>query len=192
MSLVSQPFLRWSSSSSRDFLVRRGWLPLAFGVRFFGATSSGGGSAGEDWKAAGLGARWAEPTTTMSDIVFVQTGFGCDQHGTSGANKAVARACRDAIMFNALPYMENIMRDNGLAGREDMLINVRVGVPSDLVNSVDVEAVRSSFPYGQMLPVEVVSGGLDFASGRVVTALGDTHDRAVVACVAVTVGIPAK
>ena len=144
------------------------------------------GDAG--WKDVLAGARWARPGTEMSDVVFVQTGFGCDQHGTAGANKAVKRACRNAIEFNALPYMEQIMKDAGLAGREDMLLAVKVGVPADLVASVDVEAVRASFPYGRMLPVDVVAGGLDFASGRVVAALGDKKDRAVVAVVAVTVG----
>lgn len=61
-------------------------------------------------------------------------------------------------------------------------------MPSDLIPTVDVEAVRASFPYGRMLPVEVTSGGLDFASGRIVRKLGDSQDRAVVAVVAVTVG----
>lgn len=59
-------------------------------------------------------------------MVFVQCGSGVDQHGTAGAKKAVERACRNAIEFNALPYMEQIMKESGRAGREDMLIHVKV------------------------------------------------------------------
>ena len=52
----------------------------------------------------------------------------------------------------------------------------------------DVEGIRAMFPYGRMLPVEVRGGGLSFQSGRVVEALGDGADRAVIAVAAVTVG----
>ena len=71
------------------------------------------GASTQEWKAAGLGAQWASPETTLNEIVFVQAGMGCDQHGTSGASKAATRACRQAIEFNALPDMETILRDRG-------------------------------------------------------------------------------
>ena len=146
------------------------------------------GATSQEWKAAGLGAQWAPPETDLTEIVFVQAGMGCDQHGTSGASKAATRACRQAIEFNALPYMETLLRDRGYEGRADMLLKVEIGVPEDLVESVSVEDIRAMFPYGRMLPVEVRAGGLDFQSGRVVEALGDAADRAVVAVAAVTVG----
>ena len=136
-----------------------------------------------------MGAEWAAPDATLTEIVFVQVGSGCDQHGTAGANKAATRACRHAIEFNALPYMETLLRDRGCErGRADMLIKVEVGVPEDLVDSVSAEDIRAMFPYGRMLPVDVRAGGLDFQSGRVVEALGDAVDRAIVAVAAVTVG----
>jgi uncharacterized protein (TIGR02058 family) len=53
---------------------------------------------------------------------------------------------------------------------------------------VDLEQVRAVFPYGQLLPIEVTSGGLTFQSGRIVEALGDTKDMAVVVVACVTVG----
>ena len=147
------------------------------------------GATSQEWKAAGLGAQWAPPDTALNEIVFVQAGMGCDQHGRAGASKAATRACRQAIEFNALPYMETLLRDRGYErGRGDMLIKVEVGVPEDLVDSVSVEDIRAMFPYGRMLPVDVRAGGLDFQSGRVVEALGDAADRAVVAVAAVTVG----
>ena len=146
------------------------------------------GATTQEWKAAGLGAQWAPPDTALTEIVFVQAGMGCDQHGAAGASKAATRACRQAIEFNALPYMETLLRDRGYEGRADMLLKVEIGVPEDLVDSVSVEDIRAMFPYGRMLPVEVRAGGLDFQSGRVVEALGDAADRAVVAVAAVTVG----
>ena len=146
------------------------------------------GATSQEWKAAGLGAQWAPPDTALNEIVFVQAGMGCDQHGRAGASKAATRACRQAIEFNALPYMETILRERGYEGRADMLLKVEIGVPEDLVDSVSVEDIRAMFPYGRMLPVEVRAGGLDFQSGRVVEALGDAADRAVVAVAAVTVG----
>ena len=60
------------------------------------------GASTQEWRAAGLGAEWAPPETTLNEIVFVQAGMGCDQHGTAGASKAATRACRQAIEFNAL------------------------------------------------------------------------------------------
>jgi uncharacterized protein (TIGR02058 family) len=84
--------------------------------------------------------------------------------------------------------METLLRDRGYGGRADMLLKVEIGVPEDLVESVSVEDIRAMFPYGRMLPVDVRAGGLDFQSGRVVEALGDAADRAVVAVAAVTVG----
>ena len=92
------------------------------------------------------------------------------------------------LIAQALPYMETLLRDRGYEGRADMLLKVEIGVPEDLVDSVSVEDIRAMFPYGRMLPVEVRAGGLDFQSGRVVKALGDAADRAVVAVAAVTVG----
>ena len=60
------------------------------------------GATSQEWKAAGLGAQWAPPETDLTEIVFVQAGMGCDQHGTAGASKAATRACRQAIESNAL------------------------------------------------------------------------------------------
>ena len=40
----------------------------------------------------------------------------------------------------------------------------------------------------KMLAIEIVTGGLTFESGRVVTALGDEKDMAVVVVACVTVG----
>jgi len=68
-----------------------------------------------------------------------------------------------------------------------MLIQVRVGVPAEFPH-VDVEEVARVFPYGRLLPIDVVTGGLTFGCGRVVPELGDTDDTAIVAVAALSIG----
>ena len=38
----------------------------------------------------------------MAHVLFIETGFGADQHGQN-ATKAAVRACRNAIEFNSIP-----------------------------------------------------------------------------------------
>eukprot|EP01094_Clydonella_sp_ATCC50884_P011109 TRINITY_DN20901_c0_g1_i1.p1 TRINITY_DN20901_c0_g1~~TRINITY_DN20901_c0_g1_i1.p1 ORF type:complete len:112 (+),score=30.75 TRINITY_DN20901_c0_g1_i1:34-336(+) len=73
-------------------------------------------------------------------------------------------------------------------GRRNMLISVRLGVPPGY--AVHHDEVRATFPYGQMLPIEVVPGGLTYPCGRVVPELGDAEgdDTALVVCAAVSIG----
>eukprot|EP00240_Pyramimonas_obovata_P011462 CAMPEP_0118935830 /NCGR_PEP_ID=MMETSP1169-20130426/15852_1 /TAXON_ID=36882 /ORGANISM="Pyramimonas obovata, Strain CCMP722" /LENGTH=123 /DNA_ID=CAMNT_0006878895 /DNA_START=310 /DNA_END=681 /DNA_ORIENTATION=- len=122
----------------------------------------------------------------MGHVLFIECGMGCDQHGSRekyGATKAAIRACRNAIEFNSIPCIQDIVP----GGRPNMKIKLRLGIP-DEAGGVDLEQVRAVFPYGKMLPIEVVTGGLTFESGRVVTALGDEKDMAVVVVANVTVG----
>ena len=53
-----------------------------------------------------------------------------------------------------------------------MLIHVKLGVPAEF-SEVDLDEVARVFPYGKLLPIEVVTGGLTFGCGRVVPELGD-------------------
>ena len=137
------------------------------------------------WKAAGLGVSRAQPTETLNRLMFVQLGFGVDQHGDRalGSTKAAARALRDAISFNSIPAMVSHVP----GGRKNMLIHVKLGVPPDYPE-VDVDELAKVFPYGKLLPIEVVTGGLTFGSGRVVPELGDEDDTAIVAVAAVSLG----
>lgn len=124
----------------------------------------------EEWARAGLGAARAGPNDHLNRLLFVQTGFGCDQHGdrSKGSTMAALRAVRDAISFNSIPGMVHTVP----GGRENMLIHVKLGVPPEFPE-VDVEEVARVFPYGKLLPIEVVTGGLTFGCGRVVPELGD-------------------
>lgn len=67
--------------------------------------------------------------------------------------EATKRAIKHALWRNSINLAE-------LFGKEkaDMIIDVKVGVAQP--SAVDVEEVKSVFPYGQ-ISVEVVEGGLD-------------------------------
>ena len=149
----------------------------------------------EEWRSLGLGARLPERSDSrITNLLFVQTGFGVDQHGdrsAHGATKASVRAVRNAIEFNSIPGVIEAVP----GGRQEMLIKVKLGVlpisdedDKDLrPMNVDLEQVAKVFPYGRLLPIDVVVGGLSFPTGRVVTELGDEDDMAV--CVAACVSI---
>ena len=64
----------------------------------------------EEWKSLGLGARLPKTGSRLTNLMFVQMGFGVDQHGNDGssgsgggATKAAVRAVRNAIEFNSIP-----------------------------------------------------------------------------------------
>lgn len=165
------------------------------------SSDSGGGSDNidfatnkswnEEWKAIGLGARLPKPGSKMTNLLFVQTGFGVDQHGDrqkDGGTKAAVRAVRDAIEFNSIPGMMEAVP----GGRKEMLIHVKLGVPpkedgGNMPIPVDLSEIAKVFPYGRLMPIDVVVGGLLFPTGRVVKELGDVDDVAI--CVAACISI---
>lgn len=134
------------------------------------------------------------PESRITNLLFVQTGFGIDQHGhrdSDGATKAAVRAVRNAIEFNSIPGVIEAVP----GGRTEMLIQVKLGVPPNHNGAaepmeplaVDLNSVAKVFPYGRLLPMQVVVGGLSFSTGRIVQELGDVDDVAV--CVAACVSI---
>ena len=124
------------------------------------ATKASSASWSPEWAKAGLGADTAAAGATLNRVMFVQCGFGCDQHGDRklGATKAAVRAVRNAIEFNSIPGMVEIE-----GGRKNMLIHLKLGVPPDTF--VDTDEVAKVFPYGRLLPIEVTAGGLSYGSG---------------------------
>uniref|UniRef100_A0A7S0EKE1 Uncharacterized protein n=1 Tax=Phaeocystis antarctica TaxID=33657 RepID=A0A7S0EKE1_9EUKA len=139
----------------------------------------------DEWARVGLGANRAAPHEKLNRLLFVQCGFGCDQHGDrkKGSTAAALRAVRDAISFNSIPGVALSVP----GGRDNMLVHVKLGVPSQF-SEVDLDEVARVFPYGKLLPIEVTTGGLTFGCGRVVTELGDEDDTAIVAVAAVSLG----
>eukprot|EP00571_Detonula_confervacea_P012094 CAMPEP_0172313320 /NCGR_PEP_ID=MMETSP1058-20130122/20022_1 /TAXON_ID=83371 /ORGANISM="Detonula confervacea, Strain CCMP 353" /LENGTH=182 /DNA_ID=CAMNT_0013026959 /DNA_START=281 /DNA_END=829 /DNA_ORIENTATION=+ len=151
----------------------------------------------EEWKTLGLGARLPKDDgSRLTNLLFVQMGFGVDQHGNDasnasgsggGATKAAIRAVRNAIEFNSIPGVIEAVP----GGRAEMLISVKLKVPTKRGSTdpmeVNLNEVASVFPYGRLLPMEVVVGGLSFNTGRIVRELGDEDDVAV--CVAACISI---
>lgn len=109
----------------------------------------------------------------MKETLFVEVGFGSDQHGQD-VTKAAVRACRNAIgmcavstklhqykecepspsthtEFNSLPAIKKIVP----GGYDGMKLRVQLAVPEKYSKGLDMDAVRKVFPYGRMLPIEV-------------------------------------
>ncbi|KAL3132868.1 hypothetical protein ABBQ38_006789 [Trebouxia sp. C0009 RCD-2024] len=89
-----------------------------------------------------LDAQPPEMTSNLEQVLFVESGFGCDQHGQN-ATKACVRACRNAIEFNSIPSIEKLVP----GGRNGLKLNIKIGTP--FPNTVDLQEVRKVFPYGQ-------------------------------------------
>ncbi|KAK9223912.1 hypothetical protein WN944_012361 [Citrus x changshan-huyou] len=71
---------------------------------------------------------------------------------------------------------------------EQMKLLIKLGVPHSLQQLLDIERVKSVFPYGKILDVEVVDGGLICSSGVQVEEMGDKNDDCYIVNAAVYVG----
>lgn len=194
----------WTYHRNRTLLVTR----LASSTS--STTFASNQSWSEEWKKLGLGAKLPKsPTSQITNLLFVQSGFGVDQHGnrkSDGATKAAVRALRNAIEFNAIPGVIEAVP----GGRKEMLIQVLLGVPpkdnsgyddngstaegeaksstNNTPMDVDLTDVAKVFPYGRLLPIQVVVGGLRFPTGRIVTELGDEDDNAICVVASISIG----
>ncbi|XP_056686147.1 uncharacterized protein [Spinacia oleracea] len=81
---------------------------------------------------------------SMKNLLFVEMGVGYDQHGQD-ITAAAMRACRDAISSNSIPAF----RRGSIPGVsfEQMKLQIKLGVPRCLQQSLDIEKVKSVFPY---------------------------------------------
>ncbi|GJP56699.1 hypothetical protein CLOM_g15754 [Closterium sp. NIES-68] len=118
-------------------------------------------------------------------VLFVEMGVGYDQHGQN-VTKAAIKACRNAITSNSIPAF----RTGAIPGVswQQMKLQVRLGVPRELQADLDLAQVKAVFPYGEIIAVEVVDGGLICSSGVALEALGDRNDDCYVVNAAVYVG----
>mmetsp|Transcript_7900 Transcript_7900/g.29235 ORF Transcript_7900/g.29235 Transcript_7900/m.29235 type:complete len:211 (+) Transcript_7900:53-685(+) len=119
----------------------------------------------------------------LQQVLFIESGFGCDQHGQN-ITKAAVRACRNAIEFNSIPSIRALVP----GGYDNMKLVVTLGVPEQYQASLDRDAVMAVFPYGQKQPLKVVTGGLAATSGIAVSALGDVDDTMLIVVAHVVVG----
>ncbi|CAK8577601.1 unnamed protein product [Lathyrus sativus] len=118
-------------------------------------------------------------------LLFVEMGVGYDQHGQN-ITSAAMRACRDAISSNSIPAF----RRGSIPGVSfgEMKLQIKLGVPHSLQQSLDIDKVKSVFPYGKILKVEVVDGGLICSSGVLVEEMGDKNEDCYIVNAAVYVG----
>ncbi|KAJ1462785.1 hypothetical protein M885DRAFT_505884 [Pelagophyceae sp. CCMP2097] len=119
----------------------------------------------------------------FQQVLFIETGWGADQHGQN-ATKACVRAARNAIEFNSIPSIGKIVP----GGYENMLLRIQIALPEAYHGAVDLDQVRSVFPYGRIISCELQTGGALFSSGIALEAMGDTSDAMIIAIVGVTVG----
>ncbi|KAL1556006.1 hypothetical protein AAHA92_11677 [Salvia divinorum] len=130
-----------------------------------------------------------EAPTSVPDssikLLFVEMGVGYDQHGQD-ITSAAMRACRDAISSNSIPAF----RRGSIPGVSfaEMKVQIKLGVPRPLQHLLDINKVKSVFPYGAITNVEVVDGGLICSSGVEVEEMGDKNDNCYIVNAAVYVG----
>jgi uncharacterized protein (TIGR02058 family) len=105
--------------------------------------------------------------TQPQPTLVLEFGMGVDVHGLD-STKAARRAVFDALRHSSLPLLGQIRERGGT-----MLVDVTVGVPDP--SSVDLEAVKSELPHGEVT-VQAVVGGL-----RV------PNSDALIACASITV-----
>jgi uncharacterized protein (TIGR02058 family) len=96
----------------------------------------------------------------------------------------VVRACRNAIEFNQIPSIAQIVP----GGREHMKLDVLLAVPARYQMDLDFHAIRQCFPYGTVRIQLSKDGGMIASNGKMITEMGDTNDDMIIVCVAVTVG----
>ncbi|XP_047330033.1 uncharacterized protein LOC124933642 [Impatiens glandulifera] len=124
------------------------------------------------------------PSASMK-LLFVEMGVGYDQHGQD-INSAAMRACRDAISSNSIPAF----RKGAIPGVsfEQMKLQIKLGVPRSLQEFLDIDKVKSVFPYGKIENIEVVDGGLICSSGVQVEEMGDKNEDCYIVNASVYVG----
>ena len=121
-------------------------------------------------------------TRHVQTVLFVECGFGSDAHGQN-VTKAAVRACRNAIEFNQIPGIGDLIP----GGRDQLKLDVLLGVPHPYTNHLDLAPIRACFPYGTV-HIQCNTGGLVAASGTIIAEMGDTNEDMIIVCAAVTVG----
>ncbi|QHS24031.1 hypothetical protein GWK91_14395 [Virgibacillus sp. MSP4-1] len=118
----------------------------------------------------------------MKKLLFIETGMGIDVHGQN-VTKAAVRAVHNAIHFNSMPGIKELLPDQNL---ESMQVKIKLGVPSNQ-EQLDEEAVKAEIPYGQVT-LEVQHGGLATTHGIVLEDKDDQNDLMLITVASVEVG----
>ncbi|XP_023632909.1 uncharacterized protein LOC17896735 [Capsella rubella] len=170
--LLSRPFSL--SSCSKQFSVHQS-SPISRSIK---VTARSAMETKEETVSGGV------PNNTMK-LLFVEMGVGYDQHGQD-VTSAAMKACKNAISSNSIPAF----RRGSIPGVSfgEMKLQIKLGVPRSLHQQLDLEKVKSIFPYGKIVNVEVVDGGLICSSGVLVEEMGDKNEDCYIVNVAVYIG----
>ena len=115
---------RLRASDARDSRAARGRVRARAASTQVRGDSLGGGCRQHHRPfAASAGAAGPE-ALGMTKVLFVEVGMGADQHGQD-ATKAAVRACRNAIEFNSIPSIRDVVP----GGYDKMLLHIQIGVP---------------------------------------------------------------
>ncbi|KAL3695017.1 hypothetical protein R1sor_008668 [Riccia sorocarpa] len=125
------------------------------------------------------------PSPHGMKLLFVEMGTGYDQHGQN-ITTAAMRACKNAISSNSIPAF----RTGALPGvsYQQMKLKLKLGVPHSVQHELDLEQVKSVFPYGEIVDIDVVDGGLICSSGVALEAMGDKNDDCYIVNAAIYIG----
>ncbi|KAJ8598094.1 hypothetical protein CTAYLR_005571 [Chrysophaeum taylorii] len=126
---------------------------------------------------------WGDFLGSFQQVLFVQVGWGADQHGQN-VTKAAVRAARNAIEFNSIPSIAAIVPGS----YANMLLRISIAAPEKYHHALDKTAVAAVFPYGNIIACDIQPGGAVFSSGIAIEAMGDTSEDMIVVNVGVVVG----
>jgi uncharacterized protein (TIGR02058 family) len=118
----------------------------------------------------------------VETVLFVECGWGNDSHGQN-VTKAAVRACRNAIEFNSIPSIQQLVPN----GYDGLKLDVILAVPSKYRPQLELTQVAQVFPYGSVR-FQLQDGGMIAPSGIAIQRLGDINQDMVIVCAAVTVG----
>ncbi|MBB6454484.1 uncharacterized protein (TIGR02058 family) [Salirhabdus euzebyi] len=118
----------------------------------------------------------------MKKLLFIETGMGIDVHGQN-VTKAAVRAVQNAIHFNSMPGIREMLPDNDL---QNMCVNVKLAMPVDK-EELDYETVKKEIPYGTVT-IDVMDGGMATTSGIVLKDKEDKNDLMYIVVASVEVG----
>ncbi|CAM9404354.1 unnamed protein product [Choristocarpus tenellus] len=114
----------------------------------------------------------------MEKVLFVELGFGNDQHGQD-PTKACVRQVQPILplaaekpKFNSIPSINSIVP----GGYDNMKLRIQLAVPVP-EEEVDIEAVKRVFPYGKILPIEFQRGGMLASSGIELPQMGGETEK---------------
>ncbi|XP_010279089.1 PREDICTED: uncharacterized protein LOC104613095 [Nelumbo nucifera] len=184
LSVLNSPsfYLRDGRCKDHYFSATNRFLPLRFSIRSHRLSSSIVAAAAMEGQQS---ENIPSGVVPAMKLLFVEMGVGYDQHGQD-ITAAAMRACRDAISSNSIPAF----RRGSIPGVafDQMKLQIKLGVPRQLQQFLDIERVKSVFPYGKILNVDIVDGGLVCSSGVCVEEMGDKNDDCYVVNAAVYVG----